>query len=166
MSRVKQPARSKRKHGRGHAGAVKTGCVRPRVAPATPNCPSEPERRPQSRAAQPARASARTLDGESARRLTTPDSSLTSNTVARAAATRGNDRINTRSCGLSFPRVWLPRAKNPGLSSGLRPGGEKIDSLCQGEMQDRRPRQIWELWGWFLSGPFRAAGGYKIVVMK
>jgi hypothetical protein len=60
MSRVKQPARSKRKDNRGHAGAVaaKTGCARQRVAPATPNCPCEPERRPQSRAAQPARARA------------------------------------------------------------------------------------------------------------
>ena len=131
MSGVKHPVQSKRKDGmkRVEAVGVKTGCARQRVAPATPNCPSEPERRPQSRAAQPARASARTLDGESARRLTTPDSSLTSNTVARAAATRGNDRINARSRGLSFSRVWLPRAKHTGLSSGLRPGGEKIDSL-------------------------------------
>ncbi len=84
MSRVKAPTRSKRKDSRAHSGAlaVKTGCTRQRVAPATLNCPSEPERRPQSRAAQPARLSARTLDGEPTRRLTTPDSSLTSNTVA------------------------------------------------------------------------------------
>jgi hypothetical protein len=50
------------------------------------------------------------------------------NGIPRAAATRGNDRMNTRSRGLSFSRVWLPRAKNPGLSSELRPGGEKIDT--------------------------------------
>lgn len=86
MSDMKQPTPSKGKTGRVQAGAggVKTGCVKPRVAPATPSCTSQPQRRPQSRAAKPARASARTLDGESARRLTTPDSSLTSNTVARA----------------------------------------------------------------------------------
>jgi hypothetical protein len=86
MSRVKHPARSKRKNDGGHAGAVgvKTGCPRPRVAPATPKCTSEPQRRPQSRAAKPARVSARTLDGGPTRRLTAPDSSLTSNTVAHA----------------------------------------------------------------------------------
>jgi hypothetical protein len=55
------------------------------------------------------------------------------NGIPRAAATSRNDRINARSRGLSFSRVWLPRAKNPGLSSGLRPGGEKIDTLYQGE---------------------------------
>jgi hypothetical protein len=83
MSRVKRPAPSKRKPDRGPI-AVETGCARPRVAPATPNCTSEPERRPQSTAAQTARASARTVDGESARRLSELDSILTSNTVARA----------------------------------------------------------------------------------
>jgi len=81
MPRVKRPLRSKRNSGR-EPDAVKTGCVQQRVAPATPNCTSEPERRPQSRAAQPACASTRTLDGESARRLAIADSSLTSNTVA------------------------------------------------------------------------------------
>jgi hypothetical protein len=93
MSRLKHPARSKRKNGRGHADAVsmETGCPRARVAPATPKCTAEPERRPQSRAAKPARASARTLDGESARRLATPDSSLTSNTVTRARQTRARE---------------------------------------------------------------------------
>jgi hypothetical protein len=90
MSRLKHPARSKRKNGRGHADAVsmETGCPRARVAPATPKCTAEPERRPQSRAAKPA---ARTLDGESARRLATPDSSLTSNTVARTRQTRARE---------------------------------------------------------------------------
>jgi hypothetical protein len=56
------------------------------------------------------------------------------NGIPRAAATRGNDRINARSRGLSLSRVWLPRSKNPDLSSGLRPDGEKIDSLDQGEL--------------------------------
>jgi hypothetical protein len=97
MSRLKPPVPSKRKNGRGHAGAVKTGGASPRVAPATPNCSSEPERRPQSRAAQPARVSARTLDGESTRRLTTPDSSLTSNTVARARQPRAGMTRNLRN---------------------------------------------------------------------
>jgi hypothetical protein len=64
------------------------------------------------------------------------------NGIPRAAATRGNDRINTRSRGLSFSRVWLPRAKNPGLSFGLRPGGEKIDSLRQGEMGRCAPERV------------------------
>jgi hypothetical protein len=59
------------------------------------------------------------------------------NEIPCAAATRGNDRINTRSRGLSFSRVWLPRAKNPGLSSELRPGGEKIDSIGQEEVRWR-----------------------------
>jgi hypothetical protein len=81
MPRVKHPVRSKRNSGREPV-AVKTGCAKQRVAPATPNRPPEPERRPQSRAAQPARASARTLDGESTRRLPGPHSLLTSNTVA------------------------------------------------------------------------------------
>jgi hypothetical protein len=84
VSRMKHPARSNRKDGSGNIEevGVKTGCTRQRVAPATSKCSSEPQRRPQSRAALPARASARTLDGESARRLPTTDSSLTSNTVA------------------------------------------------------------------------------------
>jgi hypothetical protein len=86
MPRVKCPARSRRKNGQGPVD-LKTGCARPRVAPATPNCPSEPERRLPSTAAQPARASARTVDGESARRLPELDSILTSNTVARARRT-------------------------------------------------------------------------------
>jgi len=90
MSRVKRTARAKRKAGRRYAGAVgvKTGCARPRVAPATPNCSCQPERRPQSRAAQTARASARTLDGESARRLSRLDAILTSNTVASTRSGR------------------------------------------------------------------------------
>jgi hypothetical protein len=87
MSRVKRPAPSKRENGQGPV-AVKTGCARLQVAPATPNCTSQPERRPQSTAAEPARASARTVDGESARRLTALDSGLTSNTVAHARQTR------------------------------------------------------------------------------
>jgi hypothetical protein len=84
MSHVKHPASSKPKPTLSQAGAleVKTGCARQRVAPATPNCTIEPERWPQSRAAQTARASARTLDGESARRLPLLDPILTSNTVA------------------------------------------------------------------------------------
>ena len=86
MPRVKRPLRSKRNSGR-ESDAVKTGCVQQRVAPATPNCTSEPERRPQSTAAQPARLSARTVDGESARRLSEQDPILTSNTVARARGT-------------------------------------------------------------------------------
>jgi hypothetical protein len=71
MSRVKPPARPERKDGRRLAGAVavKTGCARQRVAPATPNCSCQPEHRPQSRAAQTARASARTLCAEHVRQL-------------------------------------------------------------------------------------------------
>ena len=106
MSHVKRS--DKDRTARAGVVGVKTGGVQQRVAPATPNCTCEPERRPQSSAAQPARASARTLDGESARRLTTPtDSSLTSNTVAHTTVSvcmqpagrdalcqcaRGNDR--------------------------------------------------------------------------
>ena len=87
MSRVKYPPRSRPNADTRDASApeVKTGCAKQRVAPATPNCNSEPERRPQSTAAQPARLSARTVDGESARRLSEQDPILTSNTVARAA---------------------------------------------------------------------------------
>ena len=81
MSRVKRPVGSKRKNGQGPV-AVKAGCARQPVAPATLNCISEPERRLQSRASQTARSSARTLDGESARRLPELHSILTSNTVA------------------------------------------------------------------------------------
>ena len=90
MSGVKHPARSRTKGDTRHASAltVKTGCAKQRVAPATPNRSSEPQRRPQSRASQTARASARTLDGESARRLSEQDLILTSNTVAHARQTR------------------------------------------------------------------------------
>ena len=86
MPHVKYPPRSRPNGATPEASTleVKTGCTKQRVAPATPNRTSEPQRWPQSKAAQPARLSARTLDGESARRLTTSDSSLTSNTVARA----------------------------------------------------------------------------------
>jgi hypothetical protein len=44
VSRVKRPAQSKRKDGmrRVEAVGVKTGYAHQRVAPATPNCPSEP----------------------------------------------------------------------------------------------------------------------------
>lgn len=84
MPRVTRPARSKRKYEFGPV-AVESGCAEQRVAPATPNCTSKPERWPQSTASQTARASARTVDGEAARRLLTPDSSLTSNTVASTA---------------------------------------------------------------------------------
>jgi hypothetical protein len=84
MCRVKHPARSEQKDGARLAGTlgVKAGCARQWVAPAIPNCAPQPECRPQSRAAQPACASRRTLDGASARRLPTADSSLTYNTVA------------------------------------------------------------------------------------
>jgi hypothetical protein len=84
MPSVKQPPRPKPPiaRGRGRKVGVKTGGVRPRVAPATPNCGCQPERRPQSRAAQPARVSARTLDGAPPQRLSSPDTKLTSNTVA------------------------------------------------------------------------------------
>src|SRR6516162_9581388 len=94
MSRVKYPPRSRPNRDTSDASApeLKTGCAQRRVAPATPNRNSEPERWPQSTAAQPARVSARTVDGESARRLSEQDPNLTFNTVARAAATRGNDK--------------------------------------------------------------------------
>jgi len=84
MSSVKRPAPSQRKDAREPI-PVKTGCGRQRVAPAIPNCTSQPEPRPQSRAPQPARSGARTLDGESARRLTEVDPTLTPNTVASAS---------------------------------------------------------------------------------
>ena len=60
MSRVKYPPPSRPNPDTGNASAleVKTGCAKQRVAPATPNCNSEPQRRPQSTAAQPARVSA------------------------------------------------------------------------------------------------------------
>ena len=98
MSRMKHPARSKPTNGQPRAPelAVKTGCARQQVAPATPNCAGEPEHWPQSRASQTARASVRTLDGESARRLSEPDPILTSNTVARAAA--GGVRLSSLRC--------------------------------------------------------------------
>jgi len=83
MPRVK-PSRPKDDQPPKRALAVKTGCAKQRVAPATPNDPCQLERRPQSRASQTARVSARTLDGETARRLSEGDRSLTSNTVARA----------------------------------------------------------------------------------
>jgi hypothetical protein len=84
MPRLKPPARSKRKDIRGQAAALgmNTGCARQQVAPATPNCTCEPERRSQSRASQTARLGARNLDGEPARRLPEIDPILTSNTVA------------------------------------------------------------------------------------
>ena len=90
MSRVKYPPRSRPNADTRDASApeVKTGCAKQRVAPATPNDPCQLERRPQSRASQTARASARTLDGESARRLSEQDLILTSNTVAHARQTR------------------------------------------------------------------------------
>jgi hypothetical protein len=86
MSRVKYPPRSTPNGDTRNtsAPAVKTGCAKQRVAPATPNGVCEPERRPQSTAALPARVSARTVDGESARRLSERDPILTSDTVARA----------------------------------------------------------------------------------
>lgn len=86
MSRVKYPPRSTPNGDTRNtsAAAVKTGCDKQRVAPATPNGVCEPERRPQSTAALPARVSARTVDGESARRLSERDPILTSDTVARA----------------------------------------------------------------------------------
>jgi len=98
MSRVKYPPRSRPNADTRDASApeVKTGCAKQRVAPATPNCNSEPQRRPQSTAAQPARLSARTVDGESARRLSEQDPILTSNTVARAAA--GGVRLSSLRC--------------------------------------------------------------------
>jgi negative regulator of sigma E activity len=83
MPRIKCPARSRRKNSQGPLD-FKTGCAKQRVAPATPNRSSEPQRRPQSRATQTARASVPTLDGELARRLSEQDLILTSNTVARA----------------------------------------------------------------------------------
>jgi hypothetical protein len=68
MSRVKRPVGSKRKNGQGPV-AVKPGCARQPVAPATLNCTSEPERRLRSRASQTARSSARTLCAEHVRQL-------------------------------------------------------------------------------------------------
>ena len=85
MSRVKRPVGSKRKNGQGPV-AVKAGCARQPVAPATLNCTSEPERRLQSRVSQTARSSGRNLCVESARRLPELHSSLTSNTVASILA--------------------------------------------------------------------------------
>jgi hypothetical protein len=84
MSRVKYPPRSRPNCDTRDASAleVKTGCAQQRVAPATPNRNAEPERWPQSTAAQPARVSARTVVGESARRLLEQDPILTPNTAA------------------------------------------------------------------------------------
>jgi len=50
---------------------VKTGCARLQVAPATLSCTSSRSAGRSQWAAEPARASARTLDGEPARRLST-----------------------------------------------------------------------------------------------
>ena len=63
MSRVKYPPRSRPNADTRDPSApeVKTGCAKQRVAPATPNCNSEPERWPQSTAGQPARVSAEPL---------------------------------------------------------------------------------------------------------
>jgi hypothetical protein len=57
------------------------------------------------------------------------------NGIPCAAATGGNDRINARSLDLSFSRVWLAREKNPGLSSGLRPGAKKLTAPDLGEVR-------------------------------
>src|SRR5262249_2596555 len=91
------------------------GCAKPRVAPAMPNCPSQPQRRPQSRAAKPACASARTLDSESVRRLSEQDPLLTSNMVARA---RPSDEGWLRRAGitLSMAPPWR-RDNHPGPAS-------------------------------------------------
>jgi hypothetical protein len=50
---------------------VRSGCARLQVAPATHNCGSSRSAGSQSMAAEPARLSARTIDGELARRLST-----------------------------------------------------------------------------------------------
>jgi hypothetical protein len=106
MSRVKYPPPSRPNADTGNTSAleVKTGCAQRRVAPATPNRNSEPERWPQSTAAQPARVSARTVDGESARRLSEQDPNLTFSTVARAPDTRRNDTWppSTGICGTRY----------------------------------------------------------------
>jgi hypothetical protein len=87
MSRVTRSARSKPKTDRPQAGAsaVKTGCLKQQVAPATSNRSFQPQRRLAVKGGA-AGAQARTLDGESVRRLSELDSTLTSNTVARAGS--------------------------------------------------------------------------------
>jgi hypothetical protein len=68
MSCVKRPVGSKRKNGQGPI-AVKPGCARQPVAPATLNCSSSRSAGRSQARRQPARSRARTLCAEHVRQL-------------------------------------------------------------------------------------------------